>query len=280
VSRYWFRVSGVEVKPPRKLRLRYPATCVSCGISLSRGAEAIWDPAAKSVTCLACCPEGPVDSGVPGASAAAEGTRRADRKVNEVKRKYGDYAAEVARQMADREAAASWGKGSDGESRLASYVRREVGDRVIALHDRLIPGTRGNIDHIFISQAGVWVVDAKAYKGRVSRREIGPFWRRDNELYIGRRNQTRLANGLARQVDAVSAALRADAALHGTDLHAALCLVESEWGLLDLPFQIGNVWVMYPGALKKRLRKAGSIPRETMEDIARRLDLSLPSATH
>src|ERR1044072_8250375 len=88
-----------------------------------------------------------------GPRRAPEGPRRADRKVNEVKRKYGDYAAEVARQMADREAAASWGKGSDGESRLASYVRREVGDRVIALHDRLIPGTRGNIDHIFISQA-------------------------------------------------------------------------------------------------------------------------------
>jgi len=271
-------VTGVEAKPPRKLRLRYPATCTSCGISLSQGAEAIWDPAAKTVTCLACAPNGQVDPGAPGASAAAEGARRANRKVDEVRRKYGDHAAEVAREMAGQDAAASWGKGSEGESRLARYVAREVGDRVIALHDRLIPGTRGNIDHIFVSPTGVWVVDTKAYKGKVIRREIGPLWRRDNELYIGGRNRTSLAKGLDRQVNAAIAALRADASLHGTDVHAVLCLVESEWKLLDLPFQVGNVWVMYPGALRKRLRKTGPLSQEVMGRIARLLELSLPSA--
>ena len=277
-GRYCSVVSGVEVKPPRKLRLRYPAICASCGISLSKGAEAIWDPAAKTVTCQACLPGGQVGSGAPGASAAAEGTRRADRKVDEVRRKYGDHAAEVARQMADRDAAASWAKGSEGESWLAAYIAREVGDRILALHDRLIPGTRGNIDHIFVSPTGVWVVDAKAYKGKVVRREIGPIWRRENELYIAGRNRTSLAYGIRRQVEAAHAALRGDESLHGIDIHAALCLVESEWALLDFPFQIGDVWVMYPGALKKRLRKSGSLSREAMDRAARRLDLSLPPA--
>jgi Nuclease-related domain len=238
----------------------------------------MWDPTAKTVTCLACVPDGQVDPGAPGASAAAEGARRANRKVGAVRRKYGDHAAEVAREMAGQDAAASWGKGSEGESRLARYVAREVGDRVIALHDRLIPGTGGNIDHIFVSPTGVWVVDAKAYRGKVVRREIGPLWRRDNELYIGGRNRTSLANSLRRQVDAVNVAMRSDESLHGTDIHAALCLVESDWGLLDFPFQLGNVWVMYPGALGKQLRKSGPISRETMERIARRLALSLPSA--
>jgi Nuclease-related domain len=271
-------VTEVEAKPPRKLRLRYPATCASCGIALSKGAEAVWDPASKTVTCLACVPDGQVDSGTPGASAAAEGARRTERKVDEVRRKYGDHAAEVAREMAGRDAAASWRRGSEGESWLAHHIDQEVGDRVIALHDRLIPGTRGNVDHIFVSQTGVWVVDAKAYKGKVVRREIGPLWRRDNELYIGGRNRTSLAKGVVRQVDAAIAALRADQSLHGTDVHAVLCLVASEWRLFDAPFQIGNVWVMYPGALKKRLRKSGPLSREAMERIARRLDLSLPPA--
>jgi len=39
--------------------------------------------------------------------------------------------------------------------------------------------------------------------------------------------------------------------------YVVLCLVESELALLDFPVQVGNVWVMYPGALKKRLRKSG-----------------------
>ena len=270
-------MAGVEARL-RKLRLRYPATCESCGISLSKGAEATWDPTHKTVTCLACLPDGQIDSGTPGASAAAEGARRADRKVDQVRRVFGDHAAEVAREMAGRDAAATWGKGSEGESSLARYITREVGDAVIALHDRLIPGTRGNIDHIFVAQTGVWVVDAKAYKGKVVRREIGPVWRRDSELYIRGRNRTSLANSIRRQVDAVNAALRSDESLHGTDIHAALCLVESEWGLLDFPFQLGNVWVMYPGALKKRLRKNGPLSQAGMERIARRLDLSLPPA--
>ena len=60
---------------------------------------------------------------------------------------------------------------------------------------------------------------------------------------------------------------------------AALCLVESEWALLDFPFQIGSVWVLYPGALRKRLKKSGPLSRETMERIAHRFDLSLPHAT-
>src|SRR3954466_14623173 len=94
--------------------------------------------------------------------------------------------------MAEHDNAASWGKGSKGESRLAAFVEREVGDAVIPLHDRLIPGTRGNIDHMFVAPTGVWVVDAKAYKGKVVRREVGPIWRRDNEVVINGRNRTSL----------------------------------------------------------------------------------------
>ena len=47
-------------------------------------------------------------------------------------------------------------------------------------------------------------------------------------------------------------------------------------GAARLAFQLGNVWVMYPGALKKRLCKAGPLSRETIERIARRLDVGLP----
>ena len=181
--------------------------------------------------------------------------------------------------MAGRDAVASWGKGSDGESRLAAFITREVGSAVIPLHDRLIPGTRGNIDHIFVAPTGVWVVDAKAYTGKVVRREVGPIWRRDNQVFVGGRNHTALAEGVERQVAAVIAALKPDPALQSTEVHAALCFL-SDWALLDFPFQIGNVWVLYAGALRKRVKKNGPLSREAMERIARRLDLSLPAAAH
>jgi hypothetical protein len=180
--------------------------------------------------------------------------------------------------MAEREISASWGKGSDGESRLAAFVAREVGDAVIALHDRQIPGTRGNIDHIFVSPSGVWVVDAKALSGRVERRDAGLVWHPRNELYVGGRKRTALAKGVDKQVDCVLTALRLEPETKGTLVYGALCLVEAEWGLLDFPFQIGSVWVLYPGALRKRLRKKGRLTVDGMTRAAVALDRALPPA--
>jgi hypothetical protein len=229
--------------------------------------------------CLACAPvPGEPLAGTAGASAAAEGDRRRDNRVEKVRRQYGDHAAAVADEMAGREMDATWGKGSAGESKLAAYVTKELGDAVIPLHDRLIPGTRGNIDHIFIASTGIWVVDAKSYKGKLEKRETGSLFRRTNQVYVGGRNQSKLANGVNKQVAAVIAALKTDASLEGTEVNAGLCFLDSEWALLESPFQIGNVWVLRRSALKKRLRKKGALSRETMERIARRLDLSLPPA--
>src|SRR3954452_5399840 len=101
----------------RRLRLRYSAVCARCGLSLSPGAEAFWDRAAKEAVCLACAPgEAEQPTGTPGASAALEGTRRTDKRVEDARRRYGDHAAAVAEAMASRDTAASWGKGSDGEA--------------------------------------------------------------------------------------------------------------------------------------------------------------------
>lgn len=35
------------------------------------------------------------------------------------------------------------------------------------LHDRRVPGSRANVDHLVIGRSGVWVVDSKAYRAPV-----------------------------------------------------------------------------------------------------------------
>ena len=176
---------SVDPDYPQRLRLRYPAVCATCGIEMSKGSEAFWDRATKQVTCLACAPDGteltPMWPEYPRRPKANGGRHK---RVEDVRSRYGDHAAAVAEEMAGRDTAATWGKGSEGESRLAAYVAREVGDTVIPLHDRLIPGTRGNIDHIFVAPTGVWVVDPKAYKGKLEKREVGPIWRRENQVFV------------------------------------------------------------------------------------------------
>jgi hypothetical protein len=260
----------------RRLRLRYPAVCSGCAVALRPGTEAWWNREAGEATCLDCV-EAPV-ANVAGASAAAEGERRVARRVQRVEARYGAAAAAVAEHVAAREIAASWGKGSEGESRLAAFVARELGDAVVALHDRQIPGTRSNIDHLFVAPSGVWVVDGKAHRGRLECRDSGSLFRPRNELYVGGRNRTKLAKGVEKQIECVLAALRLEPEAKGTPVHGALCFVEAEWKLLDFAFQVDGVWVLYPGALRKRLRKNGPLNADTMRLVAAALGRALPPA--
>jgi hypothetical protein len=263
----------------KQLRLRYAATCSSCGIALSPGTEALWNRGLKQCLCVACGGDfAPATSnGTAGGSALA---RAADLKSNAAERarkQWGDHAANVAEKIA---ANGTWVKGGEGERRLAAYIQREVADFALSLHDRVIPGAgKANIDLLWVAPTGVWIVDAKTYKGQVEKRDLGPFWREDLQVYVGGRNRSKLIDGLTLQIAAVRAALEDDPVARGTPLHPALCFVESDWSLFARPFDVRGVTVLYPRALRDRLKKRGALTPETMERIARRLTLSLPSAS-
>ncbi len=75
------------------------------------------------------------------------------------------------------------------------------------LHDRRIPGTRANIDHIVVCRAGVLVIDAKRYSGRPHlRTDGGPWYERTEKLMVGTRDHAALVDGVLRQVNRVRSA--------------------------------------------------------------------------
>ena len=59
-------------------------------------------------------------------------------------------------------------KGALGEEALGSRLNKLATQGFVILHDRSIPGSRANIDHLVIGPTGVFVVDAKNYSGRIS----------------------------------------------------------------------------------------------------------------
>jgi Nuclease-related domain len=65
---------------------------------------------------------------------------------------------------------------------LGTALERLRSEGMAVLHDRRVPGTRANIDHLLISSSGVFVVDAKRYGGRVEQRDRGGFFRTDYRL--------------------------------------------------------------------------------------------------
>ena len=228
----------------RLLKLRYPATCVKCGSrSLRQGLEVGGDSEARSATCTACLPPQTPDPSarppvaalpdtVQGSPASAAGAsaqlmyeQKHRRREAEIDQKWGRLSGVVKFLSDDPQSTKAWAKGSEGERKLAAHLVRTVGDRAVMLHDRRIPGSRANIDHLVVAASGIWIIDAKSYKGRVEQRDVGKWLKTDNRLYVNGRDQTKLVGGLARQINAVLEAI-ADA-----DTSSQCCPVLRRFGV-------------------------------------------------
>ena len=60
-----------------------------------------------------------------------------------------------------------WARGADGERATAALLERLPARKWVVLHDRRVPGSRANIDHLVVGPTGVWVVDTKALRAEV-----------------------------------------------------------------------------------------------------------------
>jgi hypothetical protein len=217
-----------------------------------------------------------LDLGVAGASARREYERRRTTRETRVKDRFGDRLGRVVLAVTDEpQSTRAWATGARGEEKLAQALEGIDGLRV--LHDRRVPGTRGNIDHIVIAPAGVFVVDAKRYEGRIEIRNKGWFLRPDHRLYVGRRDCSALATGLGWQVDAVTAALVAAEVHPLPQVTPALCFIGGDWPLFGAPESFGGVRLESPKSLRKAVTATAILDDEAIQDLARVLAEALPA---
>lgn len=107
---------------------------------------------------------------------------------------------------APKDSGRSWEVGAVGEQRIRAYLDT-LGDAIHVLHDRRIPETKWNLDHLAITATGVWVIDAKRYTGRIERRDVGGWFKTDERLCVNDRDKTKLVGGVNWQVQHLSDAL-------------------------------------------------------------------------
>jgi hypothetical protein len=104
----------------------------------------------------------------------------------------------------DSDQAKSWEKGFTGETAVGKFLDEFAeSNNYSVLHDRKMPGSRANIDHILISDRGVFVIDAKNYRGLIEVRDTGSFLKYKETLFVAGRNQSKLVEGVKKQVSAV-----------------------------------------------------------------------------
>lgn len=140
----------------------------------------------------------------------------------------------------------AWRKGASGERKVGRLLDAWSREGVHALHDRLMPGSKGNIDHLAVTEFGVFTVDSKRYAGRLQLRSRG------SELWIDGRNRSTLLEQARRQAESVQSVLGA-AGYREVPVVPVLCFVDTRLPLLFPPRQARGVVLSTPKTLRKRL---------------------------
>lgn len=171
----------------------------------------------------------------------------------------------------------AWARAAEGEERLGQRLSGLAGPLVQVLHDRRIPRTRADIDHVVICPGGVFVVDAKRYAGRPRLRVEGGILRPQAErLLVGRRDCSDLVDGVLRQARLVRAAVGDD--VTAPDVHGFLCFVNADWPLIGGAFTTREVHVLWPKKLAALVARAGAPTEGDIATLHGRLAAAFPAA--
>jgi hypothetical protein len=288
------------------LALRRSDTCVSCGTALAIGTKAAWDATARTVQCLGCATgpvpglEAPQPIAAPGidvlpvveaapapsatippqsrraagSSAQREYDKRSQRREAAIRSQHPRLGGLVLALTNEPASTRVWAQGAHGERAVAAKLDELAGEHLVALHDRrmLRPdgrASRANIDHLVVTAAGVWVIDAKTHQGTLQvRRSGGLFSPRVEKLFIAGRDKTSLLDGLEKQREAVRSVLAEVSA--DVPVRGVLCFVGTE-----LPWfgeNIGGVPLVGRRGLGKLLKQPGDLAPDDRDALAAYLD--------
>ena len=75
----------------------------------------------------------------------------------------------------------------ESEAAVGARLDGVASESIRVMHDRRIPRSKANIDHIVVTPGGVWVIDTKRYVGKASEKRVaGGIIRPRVELLIYR----------------------------------------------------------------------------------------------
>jgi len=237
-------------------------TCGKCWL----GNAAAFEPPRLSAADL--------EAGQPGASLDREYERRKTSRQRRIRQAHPRVGVLLLAMRGAPQHELAFHRGAVAERAVAdSLQKRTVARAVMTLHNRRMPGGRGDIDHIAIAPTGVYVIDTKDWKGKV---EIRTPWFEAPKLLIRGRDCTKLIDGLERQIAAVRSALARDGHQE-IAIKGALCFTQADLPFLRTQTLRGHL-LLYRPALAKRLNADGPLPPPLIAELARHLAAALPPA--
>jgi hypothetical protein len=213
-----------------------------------------------------------IELGTAGASARREHERRRANREKRVREKHPRIGGALLALSDDPTHETVWARGAGGEEHVAKFLAKYLNESVVVLHDRRIPGSRANIDHIAVAPSGVWVIDSKRYKGKVAVSK--PLFGKA-KLTIAGRDKSKLVEGLAKQVALVEAVMPEVAP--GVRVRGALCFVDADLPMLG-KLSFNGYPLLYPKPLAKRINGDGPLASERVQAVAGELARRFPPA--
>ena len=182
--------------------------------------------------------------------------------------------AEAARLTQE---AAAWEAGAEGERRVAEALSvLTAASNVIVMHDRLLrPGrSQANLDHIVVSPAGAYLIDAKNWAGNVTVYQ-GSLWRHKPDGHGGRSSECMNA-----QVDQVRRMAEAMETLASCVVDPILCLTGRNAHAFGTEQLIRGVHVVAVDQIAHWLAsRERTQPDEAVPALAQKLEGLFPQAT-
>jgi hypothetical protein len=165
-----------------------------------------------------------------------------------------------------RPSTTAWVTGAEGEERTAAALGPLAAEGYVIFHDRRIPMSLANIDHIVIGPTGVFVVETKNVAGH--------FRVRGDEVRIGGR-RVALVDEVRREVDATRNAVAPVLAPKGLQVIPVVCAHRA-----DLPLfrrSVAGIRIVSGRGLSRHIRDQPEVLSAVeVEELRRLVERALP----
>jgi hypothetical protein len=151
----------------------------------------------------------------------------------------------------------AWQTGAAGEMKTGRLLEPLEAEGFRILHDRKIPRSRANIDHVVIGPPGIFVLETKSYSGSLQIR--------GDEVFVAGRRKNGWVDEVGREAAAVTGALADELVTHSWTVTPVIVVHRA-----DLPWfksRVRGVLLVSGKDLVSRLRKAD--PVLTPADVER-----------
>ncbi len=231
----------------KQIRAKRESVCEICKSVFKVGEDIFWSRSRSVIRCTKCF-EGAQDQdvvsiGKAGSSAQSEFEKRNNARRERVLKNYpktGKFALKIIKAA---NSTTSWEKGAKAEREVGELINSfALKHGFKAMHDRAVPGSKTNIDHIIVRKTGIFVVDTKNYEGKIRvKKEISRGGKEVENLYINEYKKNDLVKKVKVQTELVQSVLHEAGLFY--PVYGTLAFFHGEFPLIRRPMQVDGIFI-------------------------------------